>query len=566
MKGLGASSGIAIGRVHKIEKKELEATNNFIKDSEINLEIEKLDNAINNSLDEVNKLKDDSENLTENEIDILEAHIELISDVILHDNIVAKIEKEKKCSVDALIEVIESTKQVFLNMGDEYFRERASDIEDIGNRILDNLTLNTKHKSEIKDEVIICASDLTPSETISMDVNKVRALVTEKGGKTSHTAIIAKIRSIPAVVGVGSLTALENGQVIIVDGETGEIIIEPDEETLDLYKEKRRTHIDKIKKLKATKKLEAKTKDGQCVKLYGNISDPLEVEITSDYGGEGIGLFRTEFLFMDRKSFPSEEEQFKVYKEVAVKSKGKPVIIRTLDIGGDKELCYFDMPKEMNPFLGYRAIRICLDRKDIFLDQLKAILRASVFGNLKIMFPMISGLNELKEAKNILEQAKEELNYKKISYNNNIETGIMIEIPSAALISDILAKEVDFFSIGTNDLCQYTLAVDRMNEKIAKLYSYYNPGILRLISQVINNAHNCGIHVGMCGEMASDNLATLLLLGMGLDEFSMSASQIPVIKNIIRNTSVLEAKKIYNDVMQINDTEEVIDYLKEVRK
>lgn len=566
MKGLGVSSGIAIGKVCILKRKKIEASNLFIKDEDVQNEIKKLDYALQFSITDIKDIKENSANpLTEKEIDILEAHIELLDDPMLYQKVTEKIVKDKKNCIDALIESIESTKQLFLNMEDEYFRARADDIQDIGNRVLQYLSGDNKVDiSRLEEDVIICASDLTPSDTIAMDQKHVLAFVTEQGGKTSHTAIVAKIREIPAVVGCNGFNEIIDGQVIIVDGTSGLVIINPDEETIKDFKRKQKELREKMERVKYMKDLPAQTDDGYQVKIVGNISNPSEIDRMFECGGEGIGLFRTEFLYMDRTCLPTEEEQFKSYTDAAVRAKGKPVIIRTLDIGGDKQLCYFDKTSEMNPFLGYRAIRICLDRKDIFLSQLRAILRASDFGKLKIMFPMISGVQELIEAKKLLEQAKRELEAENIKFDQNIEVGVMIEIPSAALTADILAKEADFFSIGTNDLCQYTLAVDRMNEKIASLYDPFHPGVLRLINNVIKQAHIHGIHVGMCGEMASDPLAALLLLGMGLDEFSMSASSIPYIKEIIRKNSMQTAKEICDNVMGMESSAEILKYLQVV--
>lgn len=566
MKGLGVSQGIAIGKVYLLERKITGLTNIPIGESEIIKEIKKLDKALQSSIKDIEDMKRRSiDILTREEVDILESHIELLGDPMLYKNIKDKIEKDKKNSSDAVIEAIENTKQFFLNMENEYFSGRAADIEDIGNRILSNLSSESKEDiSKLNEDVIVCAFDLTPSETISMDKRHVLAFVTEQGGRTSHTAIIANIKGIPAVVGFHDFKKIKNGKMIIVDGISGEVFIEPDDDTINIYKVKQEEFHERQKRLKLIKELPAQTEDGLKVKLVGNISSPADINRMFEYGGEGIGLFRTEFLYMDRTCLPTEEEQFTCYTDAVVRAKGYPVIIRTLDIGGDKKLSYLDLPSEMNPFLGYRAIRICLDRRDIFLTQLRAILRASVFGKLKIMFPMISGIQELREAKIILEQAKRELDIENIQYDGNIEVGVMIEIPSAAITADILAKEVGFFSIGTNDLCQYVLAVDRMNEKVASLYSPFHPGVLRLIKNVIEQAHLHGISVGMCGEMASDPLATLLLLGMGLEEFSVSVSAIPYIKEIIRKNSMPKAKEISSRVMEMESSDKIIEYLQVV--
>jgi len=503
--------------------------------------------------------------LQDDELAVLETHIELLTDPQIRKDVIEKIETEKKNANDALIEVIGNFVQVFENMDDEYMRARAIDIKDIGNRILDHLKEEGETSALIFDpDTIIIAEDISPSDTITMDISRVIGFATQAGSKTSHTAIIARSKGIPAVAGCGdALGTIVSADVIILDGFDGLVYVNPDQEIMDAYLIKRADFWQRSSELLALKDTPAITSDGEKITLSANISGADTMTEVFDKGGEGVGLFRTELLFMGRDSFPTEDEQFEFYKSAALQAKGKPVIVRTIDIGGDKHLPYFNLPAELNPFLGYRAIRICLDRKDLFITQLKAILRASIFGDLKIMFPMISGLRELKQAKNILAEAKDELLKDCIAFNVDIKVGIMIEIPSAAITADILAKEVDFFSIGTNDLCQYTLAVDRMNQKIAHLYDPFNPGVLRLIQNVIEQGHKNNIHVGMCGEMASDPLATLLLLGMGLNDFSMSAAAIPSIKNIIINNSMVKAKEIQHKVMAMDSSEAIIAYLKE---
>jgi phosphotransferase system enzyme I (PtsI) len=457
---------------------------------------------------------------------------------------------------------------MFRNMNDEYLKARSADLQDAGNRILLNLNITGQPAySKYGENTIIIAEDISPSDTIILDITKIKGFATQLGGRTSHAAIIAKAKGIPAVVACGKdLMDIENNDTIILDGSTGEIIIRPDLKTIEEYKIKQLKIAEELSLLKSLKDLPVQTTDGHKVKLLANISDDSDLEQVIENGGQGVGLFRTELLFLGRNSFPSEEEQFQFYRKVAIKSKNKPVTVRTLDIGGDKQLSYFGIPDENNPFLGYRAIRICLNQKDIFFTQLKAILRASVFGNLKIMFPMICNADEVRLAKDCLQEVKHELTSSGIEFNNNIETGIMIEIPSAALMADILAKEVDFFSIGTNDLCQYTLAVDRMNDKVSSLYNHFNPGLLRLIQNVIEQAHNQNKTVGMCGEMASDPLATLLLMGMGLDEFSMGTASIPGVKNIIIRNNFSRAREICKKVMGMDSSNSITDYLQEELK
>ncbi len=567
MKGIGVSPGIAIGRACVIKNNKAEVTGVLLKDeAEIAAHIHQFDNAVSLSVNEIEAIKQNTDIvLHEEDIAILDTQIEFISDPQLRDDVVEKITTDKKNVNDALIATIANMVQLFREMDDEYIKTRAADIQDIGNRILKHLTKSTPgFTQEFKPGTIIIAEDIAPSDTITMDTRNVAGFATQVGSKTSHTAIIAKAKGIPAVVGCGdNLATIKDNDIVILDGATGLVFINPEHQLIEEYTSKKDTYTSNSDKLKQLKDVRSVTTDGTEIKLLANISSADDLEAVFNNGGEGVGLLRTELLFMDRDSFPTEDEQFEFYKKVALQSKGKPVIVRTIDIGGDKQLPYFGLPAEQNPFLGYRAIRICLDRTDIFITQLKAILRASIFGDLKIMLPMISNVQEVKQAKSIIAQAKQELLQANISFNIAIEVGIMIEIPSAAITADILAKEVDFFSIGTNDLCQYTLAVDRMNAKISHLYDPFNPGVLRLINYVIQQAHQHNIHVAMCGEMASDPLATLLLIGMGLTEFSMSATAIPAIKDILINNDTIKAKDIYNKVMAIDNSDSITQFLQE---
>ena len=455
---------------------------------------------------------------------------------------------------------------VFENMDDAYMRARAADVKDIGNRIIKNLYHSSENKQTVfEPDTILIAEDLSPSDTITLDIKNVTGFATQTGSQTSHAAIIAKAKGVPAIVGCGSeLTAIKNGDVVILDGASGQLLINPDQGQVTEYITKRDAFRKHAEHLKSLKDIPSITTDGSRITLSANISNAGDWPAVFENGGEGVGLLRTELLFMDRDSFPTEDEQFEFYKQVALHSKGKPVIVRTIDIGGDKHLPYFNLPAELNPFLGYRAIRICLDQKELFITQLKAILRASVFGDLKIMFPMISNIQEIRAAKSILEEAKTALQVEGLAFKYGIKTGIMIEIPSAAITADLLAKEVDFFSIGTNVLCQYTLAVDRMNEKITHLYDPFNPAVLRLISFIIEQGEKHNIHVGMCGEMAGDPLVTLLLLGMGLKDFSMSAASIPAVKKIIINTSGERVREIWERVKGMDSSEEILAYLSEL--
>jgi phosphotransferase system enzyme I (PtsI) len=567
MKGIGVSPGISIGKAFVLKRTEVALTGILLKnEAEILLEIERFSLAVSHAANEIESIKANALlTLQDEELALLETHVELLTDPQIKADVIEKIESDKKNANDALIEVISNFVQLFENMDDEYMRARAADIKDIGSRILNHLDGQGKvNKQKFAPDTIIIAEDISPSDTITMDIKHVAGFATQAGSKTSHTTIIAKSKGIPAVVGCGKeLGTVVNNDIVILDGINGIVYVNPSREIIDDYTIKRAAYRERTDKLKALKDIPAITNDGKKITLSANISSADDMEDVFYNGGEGVGLLRTELLFMNRDSFPTEDEQFEFYKSVALRSKNNPIIIRTIDIGGDKHLPYFNLPAELNPFLGYRAIRICLDRKDLFITQLKAILRASVFGDLKIMFPMISNLKEIKSAKSIVAEAKAELSKDNIIFNADIKLGIMIEIPSAAITADLLAQEVDFFSIGTNDLCQYTLAVDRMNEKISHLYDPFNPGVLRLINNVIEQGHKHNIHVGMCGEMASDPIATLLLLGMGLNDFSMNAASIPAIKNIIINNSITKASNIYKNVMEMNSSEKIITYLQE---
>ncbi|MEW9093478.1 MAG: phosphoenolpyruvate--protein phosphotransferase [Clostridiaceae bacterium] len=545
LKGIKASSGIAIGKAFVIREHDFKPLKIKIEDS--SLEQERFNKAVEQAKKELEELiKSTIKNFTENEGEIFEAHLTMLDDPELVGTVSGKILKENINAEYALKTVCDELIEVFEEIEDEYLKERIVDIKDVTKRILRILNGQVQETlKNIKEESIIISKDITPSQTAQMDKNKVLGFVTETGGVTSHSAIIARTLGIPALLGVHNLLdEVKNGDVLILDGNEGIVILNPDKKTLKNYKEKIERHMeDKIELLKY-KDLESITLDFKKVEVAGNIGSVEEVDSIIENGGEGIGLFRTEFLYMEKENLPDEEEQFLAYKHVVEKLNGKPVVIRTLDIGGDKKLSYLPIKEELNPFLGYRAIRLCLDRKDIFKTQLRALLRASNYGNLKIMFPMICNLEELLESKKVLEECKNELKKESLEYDENLEVGIMIEVPSAAIISDILAREVDFFSIGTNDLIQYTMAVDRMNEKVSYLYDFNNLAVLRLIKLVIENGHREGIWVGMCGEMAGREDLIPLLLGIGLDEFSMSPSSILKVRKIIRNLSFKECIKI----------------------
>lgn len=564
MKGIGVSPGISIGKVFlkeeigaKVEKKNIE---------NISDEIAKLNAAIEKSLKEVKSIYEYAlKNLGEKEAEIFSAHKLMLEDPEFIDFIKEKIKLE---SVNAEWGVKEASNKyisILENMDNEYLKERAADIKDISKRLINNLMgIENISLSTLEEECIIVSKDLTPSDTAQMRKDKALGFVTEVGGRTSHTSIMARTLELPAVVGVKDMTkSVKNNDIIIIDGEEGTVIINPTQDEINTYKEKRKAFEEFKNKLKELKNSKSISKDGYKVEIAGNIGTPNDIDKVIENGGEGVGLYRTEFLYMDRDKLPTEEEQFESYKIVAEKLEGRPLVIRTLDVGGDKELPYLEMPKEMNPFLGYRAIRLCLDRVDIFKVQLRAILRASAYGNIKIMFPMISSLKEFRDAKQILEEVKNELRVEKIPFNENIEVGIMVEIPSAAIQSDVFAKEVDFFSIGTNDLIQYTLAVDRGNENISYLYSQYHPAVLRLIKMTIENGHKEGIWVGMCGEAAGDERLIPILLGMGLDEFSMSASSILKARYIIKNISKIEMENMIEEILNLETPLQVKQYIDE---
>ncbi|QZY55828.1 phosphoenolpyruvate--protein phosphotransferase [Crassaminicella profunda] len=563
--GKGASPGITLGKALIVENETLNIEKKTIENTEI--EKNKFLEAIKTSKEQLSKVRDKaSKELGEEKAAIFEAHLMILEDPEMVDQTINKIENEKLNAAYAFQEIANQFIMIFEAMDNEYMKERAADIKDVSDRVLRNVLGETVvDLSMLEKSVILIANDLTPSDTATMDKEKVLGFLTNIGGKTSHTAIMARSLEIPAVVGLGDITdKVKNRDFIIFNGETGEVIISPNEEQIKKYKRLKESYENERKELEKCKGKKSVTLDGREVELVGNIGTPKDIEGLLKNDAEGVGLYRTEFIYMDRDSMPTEEEQFESYKKVLEGLRDKPVVIRTLDIGGDKKLPYLKIDEEMNPFLGYRAIRLCLDKKEIFKTQLRALLRASVYGNLKIMFPMISSLDELLAAKEILSETKKDLDTEGIAYAQNIEVGMMIEVPSAALISDLLAKHVDFFSIGTNDLIQYTTAVDRMNEKIHHLYSPFNPGVLRLIKMVIDNGHKENIWVGMCGEAAGDEKMIPILLGMGLDEFSMSASSILPARKIIRSLKVEDCKKISDKVLSMGSANEIESYLKNI--
>lgn len=536
-KGIAASKGYAIGKIFIKEDINIEVVEKSIDD--IEKEKERFKSALSNTRQQLERIKDKAQKeVGAEKAAVFDSHIMLLDDPEFAGAVEMNIESNKVNSEKALQEVIDMYSSIFASMEDEYMRERGADIKDVGKRIMLNIMgKSVNSMDDLDKDTIIVAQDLTPSDTAQLDKDKVIAFLTNIGGRTSHSAIMARTLEIPAIVGMKDITeSVKNDDVVIVDGTEGVVIINPDKETIEKYEKSKESFLREKEELKKLINVETVTKAGKRVEVCGNIGKPQDVHQVLENGGEGVGLFRTEFLYMDRDNMPSEDEQFESYKYAVEKMERKPVVIRTLDIGGDKKLPYLEMPEEMNPFLGYRAIRLCLDRKELFKVQLRALLRASAFGNLKIMFPMISSLSEFKAAKELLKECMNELKAEGKEFNENLETGIMVEIPAAAICADELAKHVDFFSIGTNDLIQYTLAADRMNEKISYLYDPMHPAVLRLIKMTIDAAHKEGKWCGMCGEMAGDENAIATLVEYGLDEYSMSASSILTAKKIIMNS------------------------------
>ncbi|EMI5492362.1 phosphoenolpyruvate-protein phosphotransferase PtsI [Providencia stuartii] len=545
--GILVSPGFAFGQALLLKEDPIIVSTKKIADDQIETEIQRFIDGRNKSAEQLSLIKEKAEkNLGAEKAEIFEGHIMLLEDEELEQEIVTLIKSDKKTADAAVHSVIEDQAQALEALDDEYLKERAADVRDIGKRLLKNiLRMPIVDLSAIDKEVILVAADLTPSETAQLNLDKVLGFITDLGGRTSHTSIMARSLELPAIVGTSDATTkIKNGDYIILDGVNNHIYLNPSDQEIDKLKKFNEEYQQEKNELAKLKDLPAITLDGHQVEVCANIGTVRDVAGAERNGAEGVGLYRTEFLFMDRDSLPTEEEQFQAYKAVAEAMGSQAVIVRTMDIGGDKDLPYMNLPKEENPFLGWRAIRICLDRKEILHSQLRAILRASSFGKLRIMFPMIISVEEVRELKAELEMLKGQLREEGKAFDESIEVGVMVETPAAAVIAHHLAKEVDFFSIGTNDLTQYTLAVDRGNELISHLYNPMSPAVLNLIKQVIDASHAEGKWTGMCGELAGDERATLLLLGMGLDEFSMSAIAIPRIKKLIRNANFADTKAL----------------------
>lgn len=565
MSGIGASEGVSIGKALLFIEEEIVIPQEKISGDMVGSQLIKLEEGLKKSKTQLIAIREKvKEKMGEDKAAIFDGHIMLLEDEDLKMEVEDKIKSENSPAAKALDEGINEYCEMISQLDDPYLRERAADLKDVGKRWIKNvLGMKMKDLSNLEKDTIVVTYDLTPSDTAQLDLENCIGFITEVGGKTSHSAIMARSLELPAIVGVKDVLAeIFEGQPLIMDGEKGDIIVEPIQDDVATYSAKRAQFLADKEELKKLINEEAITLDGRVVEIYGNIGGPNDVDAVVTSGATGVGLYRTEFLFMNSDHMPTEDEQYQAYRIVAEKMKGKPVTIRTMDIGGDKELPYMNLPKEMNPFLGYRAIRISLEQQDMFKTQLRAILRASSYGQIKIMYPMITSVNEIRKANEILAECKEELDEIGKKYDEKIKVGIMIETPSTAIIAYKFAKEVDFFSIGTNDLTQYFLAVDRGNEMVSNLYSSFNPAVLEAIQKVIDAAHDRGIPVSMCGEFAGDKKATELLLGMGLDIFSMSASSVLQVKKKIRTTDYQEARK-YRDLILEQDTpQEVLDNLR----
>lgn len=561
IKGIAASDGVAIAKAYLLVEPDLTFDKNE-KVTDVEGEVAKFNNAIEASKVELTKIRNNAEvQLGADKAAIFDAHLLVLDDPELIQPIQDKIKNENANAASALTDVTTQFVTIFESMDNEYMKERAADIRDVSKRVLSHiLGVELPNPSMIDESVVIVGNDLTPSDTAQLNKEFVQGFATNIGGRTSHSAIMSRSLEIPAIVGTKSITQeAKQGDMIIVDGLNGDVIVNPTEDELIAYQDKRERYFADKKELQKLRDADTVTVDGVHAELAANIGTPNDLPGVIENGAQGIGLYRTEFLYMGRDQMPTEEEQFEAYKEVLEAMDGKRVVVRTLDIGGDKELSYLNLPEEMNPFLGYRAIRLCLAQQDIFRPQLRALLRASVYGKLNIMFPMVATINEFREAKAILLEEKENLKNEGHDISDDIELGIMVEIPATAALADVFAKEVDFFSIGTNDLIQYTLAADRMSERVSYLYQPYNSSILRLVKQVIEASHKEGKWTGMCGEMAGDETAIPLLLGLGLDEFSMSATSILKARRQINGLSKNEMTELANRAVDCATQEEVIE-------
>lgn len=561
-KGIAGSEGIGIGTVVLIEEHEINIETKRVE--ETGAEIERLQNAIEKFVADTNVMAEKMDiTVGKKDADILRGHIQMLQDPMIEEQISALIISEKITAEMAVEQVLEQTAEMFSQIPDELLQQRATDFRDIKTRMLKILLgIEDVDISQVPAGTVIVARDLTPSMTAGINPENIEGILTEVGGRTSHSAILARAMEVPAVLSIENICSIaKNGDKVVLDGTSGEAILNPDDETVEKFKKMYSDYQNEKALLKEYAGKPSQTKDGVKVELVCNIGKPADANKAVECDGEGIGLFRTEFLFMDRDSMPTEEEQFEAYKEVAEKMKGKPVIIRTLDIGGDKDVPYLGLEHEDNPFLGFRAIRYCLQRKDIYEIQLKALLRASAFGKIKIMVPLVTGVDELRQVKAMIKDIMAELDKEGVAYNKNIEVGVMMETPAACMMADVLAKEAAFFSIGTNDLTGYTMAVDRGNAKVAYLYSTYNPAVLRAIKRIIECGKKEGIMVGMCGEAAADSKLIPLLLAFGLDEFSVSATSVLKTRKTISDCTMDECKALADKVMACVTEEEVLGIL-----
>ncbi len=559
-KGIAVSPGIAVGRAFVLVSEKFSVPKRSVAAGDVAEELARFERALADTTEEIVDLrKSVAASLDEEHAHILDAHLLVLEDVLLIRETMERVEREKVCVEHVFSEVLEELAENFEVMDDQYLRERTADIRDVGRRVLRKL-LGRERRSlaDLEEDVIVIAYDLSPSDTALMHQEKVIAFATDVGSRTSHTAIMARSLEIPAVVGLKEITRnVRRGDTLIVDGSEGTVLVNPTETERKRFARKKKAVEAQETRLRGLRDLPAQTLDGRRVRLAANIELAEELPSVISHGAEGIGLYRTEFFYLNRKDLPGEDEQFEAYRAVAERVAPHGVTIRTMDLGGDKFASPLDMPREMNPFLGWRAIRFCLERPEIFKIQLRAILRASANGRLRVMFPLISDITELVRAKGLLEEAKEELKKRGAGFDDGLKVGAMIETPSAAMTADVLAREADFFSIGTNDLIQYSLAVDRVNEKIAYLYEPGHPAVLRLIKNVIDCGHSEGIDVAMCGEMAGESAFSLVLLGMGLDEFSMSPVAIPAVKRLIRSVSLGQAKVLAREVLELPTSERI---------
>ncbi|MEC0226881.1 phosphoenolpyruvate--protein phosphotransferase [Paenibacillus alba] len=565
IRGIGASSGIAMGQAFVIPTWEWDFPEKMIDVTDLAYEFERLYDGIRSSKDELELIKQEIKDVVgQDQAYIFDAHLAILEDPIFMNEIQGIIELQYKAAEVAVKEVIDKFVGMFNMIDDEYMKERALDIKDVGNRLLKHLLGDTSTTvPPIDHPYILVAKELTPSQLAHLDPTKVLGLLTILGGTHSHVSIMARAMSVPYVLGLEGklLRPIQNGDFLIIDGQEGTLYINPDKTIIERYQARKRNWLEFKESLQEIADVAPVTVDNSYVNLHANINSVLEIDQVLRNGASGVGLFRTEYLYMDRDSLPGEDEQFEVYRHAARQLKGRPIVIRTLDIGGDKKLDYMPLPKEDNPFLGYRAIRISLDRTELFMIQLRAILRASHYGNVKIMYPMVTSLDEVRQAKALLERAKSELSANGIPFNANIEVGLTIEVPAAALIADVLASEVNFMSIGTNDLVQYVLAVDRMNENIAHLYNPYHPAVIRLLKLVIDAAKSVGIPVGVCGEMAGDIRALPIWLGLGIEELSISVQTLLQVKHRLLSSDAKKCKDLVNQILVCKTSEEIIELL-----